>query len=253
MTYPITGHMIVVNEDQFIWFAISSVLPFLEKLIIYDTGSVDETVEIIKSFKNSKIVFEEKGKVTPDQLVSLRREQIEKTKTQFFLLVDGDEIWPEKNLNLICQTAVNMPKDKLAIFCRTRNCVGDIYHYLPESAGRYKIAGHKGHLNIRLFRKTPDVSVIGTYPLEAYTYAGQPINRLTDQLFFVDTWYLHATHLKRSSVVPNKKFKYELGLSMGDDELPEVLRNNQPTKRNLSFLARAIIETPLKKIKRKIL
>lgn len=266
MTYPITGHMVVANEDQFIWYAISSVLPYLEKLIIYDTGSTDKTVEIIKSIDSHKIIFEEKGKVIPDKLVELRREQIKKTKNLFFLLVDGDEIWSDKNVKRLCETAINMPEDKLAIFCRTRNAVGDIYHYLPENAGQYQLQGRKGHFNIRLFRKRPDINIVGKYPLEAYTYDGQPINKLDDNLLFSDVWYLHATHLVRSSRASSvagpsrqSKIKYELGNELLPGELPEVFSLPRPktvpdplAKQSVISYLRAVLETPLRRWKRKI-
>ena len=59
----LTVQMIVKNEDQWIWYAIASVIDYASKLIIFDTGSRDKTVEIIKSFKSSKIIFKQKGDV----------------------------------------------------------------------------------------------------------------------------------------------------------------------------------------------
>ena len=58
----ITGHMIVQNEEQWVWYAIHSVLPFVEKLFIYDTGSTDKTVSLISSIKSKKIAFQKKEK-----------------------------------------------------------------------------------------------------------------------------------------------------------------------------------------------
>ena len=46
--YTITGHMVVKNEDRWIYYAIMSVIEYLDKLIIYDTGSIDHTKDIIK-------------------------------------------------------------------------------------------------------------------------------------------------------------------------------------------------------------
>ncbi len=266
--HRITGHMIVKNEDCFVWYAVNSALPFLEKLIIYDTGSTDRTVEIIKSVKNPKIEFAQKGKVGPKELVNLRRDQIRRTRTELFFLLDGDEIWPEKNLQIFFQKATRMSKNKLAAFCRTRNAVGDIWHYLPDDAGQYKLAGRKGHYNIRLFKKTAGIDIVGRYPLEAYTFAGRPVNDLPDKLEFIDVWYLHATHLRRSTETsghvagPSRrsKIKFEMGIPLARTDLPEVFFHPKPetvpdplVRRSTSYFFRSLVETPLRRLHRKLL
>ena len=42
---------IVHNEENFIWFAVMSVIDYVDKVLIYDTGSTDKTVEIIKEIQ----------------------------------------------------------------------------------------------------------------------------------------------------------------------------------------------------------
>ncbi len=248
----ITGHCIVKNEDRFIWFAINSVLPYLDRLLIYDTGSTDKTVEIVKSIKSKKIFFEEMGPVTPEKLTFLRGEQIKKTDTDFFFILDGDEIWPEKSIKKFISSLITLPQDKLAVFCKTRNAVGDVFHYLPEDAGRYKLAGRSGHLNIRAYRNISGWTVIRTYPLEVYVYNKKAINDQPDKLQFLDVWYLHCTHLSRSTIGHNPKFKYELGIPMRNDELPKVF-SKSPDRRSKFYFLRSLVETPLRRIRRKIL
>lgn len=249
----VTAQMIVRNEDQFVVFAIRSVLPFVDKFLIYDTGSTDKTVEIIKSFNSTKIIFEEKGKTSPENLVALRNEQIKRTDTDFFLLVDGDEIWPKNNLGKMLGSLAEMPVEKIAAYCHTRNAVGDIYHYLPESSGGYRFQGKTGNFAMRAFRNVSGIKVDGVYPLETYTFNGKPLNDWDEKLQFVDTWYLHATHLKRSSssdkVAGFRSQKIETGISFLPDEIPEIFVENQP-KRSFLFEAVAAVLTPLKAIKR---
>lgn len=261
----ITGHCVVKNEDRFVWFAINSVLPFLDRLIVFDTDSTDNTVQIIKSIKNKKIVFEEKGPVTPDGLTQLRNKQIEMTATDFFMLLDGDEIWPKTSMVLLTDTLPKLPKSKLAIYCRTRNAVGDVFHYLPENTGRYHFQNRLGNYNMRIFRNISGLKVMGNYPLESYTLNGVSLNNLDDHLFFLDAWYLHATHLARSSKPDSiqntlhrqNKFRIEEGQIMKKNELPEVFFSYRPPfvpdpvvqqSRSYSLLARLL--TPLKRIKR---
>lgn len=250
----VTVHSLVANEDQFIWFSLMSVLPFIDKILIYDTGSTDKTVEIIKSIKSEKIVFEEKGKVSPTELVKLRNEQIQKTKTDFFMILDGDEIWPKVNLEKFLTGLKNMPKEKIGVYCRTRNTIGDIYHYLPESAGNYRFQNNKGHLTMRAFRNVSGLTVDGIYPLETYKYQDRSLNDWDERLFFIDTWYLHTTHLRRSSnsqkVSGFRTRKIETGIAFKKEEIPEVFLENLPPKRPFFYELAARIITPLKEIKR---
>lgn len=248
----LTGQMIVKNEDRFVGFALEAVLPYVEKMLVYDTGSVDRTVEIIKSIKSDKIIFEEKGEVTPEQLVDLRLEQLERTRTPYFLLVDGDEIWPKQSIERLLSKAGQLPEEKLAIVCRTRNVVGDVWHYLPEETGGYQILGMKGNFNTRLYRKVPGLSVTGIYPLEAYTYQGKSLYEQDEKLEFIDVWYLHATHLQRSDSAPNPKYRYDLGIKMGREDMPEILNGEVLGKRSWIYELVAGILNPLKYIKRTV-
>lgn len=239
MTSKITGHCLVRNEDQFVWYAISSVLPYLAKIFVYDTGSTDKTVEIIKKIQSSKIIFKEVGQVNSSELVKLRQEQIEKTQTEFFMIVDGDEIWPKANLQNFLDSVVTMPVQKIAAYCRTRNAVGDLFHYLPDNTGNYQFAGQRGHFNMRAFRHVPELTVEGIYPLETYKYQGRSLNNWEEKLLFVDTWYLHVTHLERSTsaqkVAGFRLRKVDKGIAFEPGEIPEVLQNKSFPKRSIAY------------------
>lgn len=234
----ITVHTIVKNEDRWIWYALMSVVDYVDKILIYDTGSTDKTLSVIKTIASPKIILESKPATTRQDLVKLRQEQLDRTRTPWFMLLDGDEIWPQGNLQKLLVAAANADENILAFFNRTRNCVGDMYHYLPESTGRYHIKGITGHLNIRLIRKVPGLKVVGEYPLEAYTFNGQPLQNLEDRLQFIDAWYLHTTHLPRSTQksantqvidrLKKRKF-WRPSLKMHQSELPEVLWQPRPS------------------------
>lgn len=231
----LTAHCVVKNEDKWVWFAIQSVLPYVERVLVFDTGSTDKTQQIIDSIKSSKIIFEKKGIVSREELVKLRQEQIDRTKTEWFLILDGDEVWPKKELENLIDHAANASKNIVAVFNKTRNCIGDIYHYLPEAAGRYEIAGHKGNLNVRLIRKKTGLKVAGTYPDEYYGDENGPVQEQESNLLFADCWYLHTTFLSRSTqdIVKTsgslgKQKKWEKGLSLAEEVLPEVFKLDRP-------------------------
>ena len=232
MSLSVTTHTIIKNEERWIKSALLSVIDHVKEMLVWDTGSTDKTVELIKSIKSPKIKFKEKSRVDRKELVSLRNQQIKETKTDWFLILDGDEIWSKENLLKLFKTAQEADKKIIALVNRTRNCIGDIYHYLPETKGRYQIGPWRGHLNIRLIRNLPGLEVIGEYPLEAYLYKGKALQAQPENLKFVNTWYLHAIHLKRSgwrhglkTIDRFKKFKiFRKGIEMKKEELPETLR-----------------------------
>lgn len=262
----ITVHTIVGNEERFVKAALQSVLSSADvtRVLAWDTGSIDHTQEQILSLSDPRVEFQQKGKTDREGIVRLRQRQLSATKTPWFLLVDGDEIWPEKNLRKLIEAmscgaryrtvlgkagqCSNPPAtharraggrgETIALVNRTRNVVGDLYHYLPESAGHYRIGPWKGHLNIRAMRNIQSLTVNGQYPNEWYELNGKKIQDQPQRLQFVDTWYLHTTHLRRSSSWlaelttidrPTKyKWFYRLRevqlIEMSSLELPESLR-----------------------------
>ena len=45
------AHTLVKNEERYIWYAVMSVIDWVDKILIWDTGSTDKTVEIIKEIE----------------------------------------------------------------------------------------------------------------------------------------------------------------------------------------------------------
>ncbi len=59
MKKTIWAHTLVRNEENFIWFAINSIIDYVDKILIYDLGSTDKTIEIIKTINNQKIILKQ--------------------------------------------------------------------------------------------------------------------------------------------------------------------------------------------------
>lgn len=265
----ITAHMVVKNEDQWIYFAIASTLPYASRFLITDTGSTDNTVSIIRSFKSKKIVFTSKPTTKPRDITMIRQQQLDQTRTNWFWVIDGDEIYPRKTSKEIVK-AVNSKKYE-GIVVRRHDLLGDIYHAQRESVGEYNLFGQKGHIVLRLLNKSivQGLYVKGTYPLEGYYDKNSTavIERDKTKYYFTQNRLYHAMYLKRSSLGANlslslnrSKYKIEKGLDLRPSEAPEVFFKPTPKdiqdplkKRSPAYEVAARIITPIKELKRKIL
>jgi hypothetical protein len=105
----------------------------------------------------------------------------------------------------------------------------------------------------------------GDYPLEGYyDKSGKLVTDYVNHLKFIDAPYLHLTNLPRSTnqqtKVISREQKYEIGIPFAKDyKYPEVFYTPRPdivpdpwVKMTSNVMLRSLIETPLKKIKRRI-
>lgn len=260
-------HCLVGNDERFIWYALNSVLPFVDKIMVWDTRSTDMTMTIIRTIQSDKIELTEKGEVSAKGHTKMRDQMLKETnksKYDWLLILDGDEIWPERMFNqMVEEAAKNNPT---AVVVKTVNFVGDIYHRTPESAGHYRFGEKIGHYNLRLISlKTPDLHVAGPHGQQAYMSDATSLQNLPpDKLLILDNVsYFHATHLERSSYDQKTlkrafKRKYEWGETINRTDLPEIFfQKERPIlvpdvtgKASLSFWLAAALQTIPKRLKR---
>lgn len=254
MSTGITAHMVVKNEDQWVWYAIQGVLPYVDTFLITDTGSSDNTLSMIKSIKSAKIIFNRSPVQSRSEIAKIRTNQIRSTYTPWIWIVDGDEIYPESLAREIT-TAVNESK-YTAIVVRRYDLLGDVYHRQIETVGSYEMFGEKGHLLVRLINqnKLKDLAVRGEYPLESYYCGDKCVNDLPrDQVYLTQSSLFHAMYLKRSSLGGNlpmfnrSKYKIETGIKI-EGPIPEVLLGFPKRSRLYELIARVV--TPIKHLKR---
>ncbi len=269
----IIAHSLVMNEERFVWYSLNSVLPYVDHVLCYDFGSTDRTIEIIKSIKNPKLVFKSLKHTNPSKYLDARNQLFKETPRKFVwaMVLDGDEVWKKSEIQKVT-TFIRTNPDIESVVVRTNNLVGDIYHKLPESAGHYRLAGHFGHLNLRFMniKRIPGLHVEKPHGQQGYYDSdGKPIqDRDPSKVVFVDVSYHHATHLDRSTNLEedrkvikraNKK-KFELGVRMREEDIPEVFFFPRPkivpdvTKEApIQFWIKATIQTMPRKIKRKLI
>ena len=92
----ICAHTLVKNEERYVWYAAMSVLPFVDKMILTDTGSTDNTYSILKEIKKaypSKVDLQKLGEVSITEFTEARNKMLSETKEDWILIVDGDEVW----------------------------------------------------------------------------------------------------------------------------------------------------------------
>lgn len=258
----LTVHSIVKNEDRFVYFALKAWLPYCQQVFLYDDNSTDNTKKIVEVLAQEKLVYQKVILKNGNDLTSARNAMLAKTTSDWFLLLDGDEVWNDSVIIKFLPFLAAQPKNVFAVGMRTRNAIGDVYHYLPEESGKYAFLGKKGHLNTRAYRKVPGFSWQGTYPTEFYTdLVGHSINDQSTHLAFFDDYYWHYTNLLRSSVTRRsfgrKPVAPELGIKASDSELPEVFFQDRPSfvpdplvRRSLNYSLKAGLLNPVKKVKR---
>ena len=259
-------HTLVKNEERYIWYALRSVVDFVDKMLIWDTGSSDATEAIIKEFKKiypKKVDFRQVGEVNAESYTKVRQKMLDETRSDWIMILDGDEVWWEKSIKSVVNT-INQKSDKYeSIVVPFYNVVGDIYHYQPQKAGRYEILEKKGHLTIRAINtRINGLHVGGAYGSEGYLDENNiPIQqRSPERILFIDAPFLHLTHLKRSRIDTHGKLKYELGISVPENFLyPEVFYKGRPKivpspfkNRSKKYTILSLLNTPYRNVKRMI-
>jgi glycosyltransferase involved in cell wall biosynthesis len=267
-------HSLVKNEARWLWYSVTSVIDHVEKILLWDTGSTDGTLKIIEKLRSKypgKIDFREYGEVTPETFTKARQEMLEATTSDWFIVLDADEVWWENSIKKVMDT-IRKDGDKLeSIVVPTVNLVGDIYHQQPVSTGKYKIGGRVGHYNLRAVnRKIPGLQALGPHGKMGWADGERVMiqERSQEKIKFIDAPYLHATNLKRAGedkdkdvIKRKKKLKYEFGISLPKDYYyPEAFFEGRPDfiespwqVMDTSFKVRAFFETPARKLKRMIL
>lgn len=273
----IWAHTIVKNEARYVWFAVMSVINHVDKVLLWDTGSTDGTDEIIKEIKKrypEKVVLKFIGNVDIHEYTQVRQQMLEQTikKADWFIVVDGDEVWWDESIKEIIDVC-NSNRKIESVVTRFKNMIGDIYHYQEEAAGKYNIDGHKGHLTIRamstnipgLHQKNPH----GTHGF--FDESGVLVQERdsTKRFHIMSPGYLHFTNLTRSlsrdgDLKVSKrsfKYKYEIGNPVPlDYYYPEVFFRPYPqivpspwSTMKKEYYNKALVQTPLRKVKRRIL
>ncbi len=268
----IVAHVLVKNEARFIWYSVSSIIDYVDKVLLWDTGSTDKSVEIEKELVKKypeKIIFKEIPTSHFDE-EKIRQQMLDQTSADWFVVVDADEIWWNDSIKKVIEL-IKKEGDRLeSIVVPVVLPVGDIFHRQEENAGRYNLAGRVGHYNLRFVNHNiPGLHSLGAHGVWGWVDGDNKMiqDRDVSKIGYCDAPYLHMTYLERAGdgkdvdVFKRKmKLKYEIGDPFPlDFYYPEVFFRDKPDLilspwRVMSrlFKFRAFFETPLRKIKRRI-
>lgn len=268
----ITAHVLVKNEENYIWYSVMSVIDEVDEILIWDTGSNDCTMEIVNELHKkypTKITIKEIGGVDRNIYTSIRQQMLDSTKSGWIFILDGDEIWWRDAIKKVTEFIRHDGNEYESVVLPVINLVGDMFHYQEKNAGRYRFGNLYGHYSLKFINKDiPGLHVGEPYGKEGFfDIENKPIQeRHKSKIKFLDYPIIHASHLRRSSkdfevMQRSNKLKYEIGLGFPKDfYYPESFFLDRPinvpniwVNMNSDFKLRAYIETPLRKIKRRIL
>jgi hypothetical protein len=241
----ITAHLVIKNEDRWVWFAIQSVIDFVDYLYIVDTGSFDRTEDIINLFVNDsrykkKIRFEKIKLKSSSDIQQVRQHLLSLTKTDWAMILDGDEIFYEKSMKKIKHIIVKNYKYVISSF---ENCVGSVYLRQNFKRGNYNLLGYRGNLTVKLFKLSElNVAWSGNYEKEGeglyHLETNKGIKPNSIDSYFLDLPYLHTTYTKRSSFFFGdlsigyrwKKYLEEIDFKVTDEKInfPDVFYLRRP-------------------------
>lgn len=266
----IWAHTVFKNEERWLWYSVTSVIDSVDKLLLWDAGSTDRSWEIaclLKEKYGDKIEIKKYGDTTPESFTKLRQDMLDVTKSDWFIVVDADEIWWDKDIKKMVEEIKSLDEKTESVVVKNLNLVGDIFHHFPNSAGKYKFGNLVGNYALRAIKRSINgLCSNGIHGVWGWSDGRKHIQD-RNTFKFVDATYLHTTFLPRGEnrsfdiLVPKraKKLKYEVGIEFPKDfYYPEAFFKEKPdfvpspwSVMTINYKLIANVETPLKKLKRR--
>ncbi|WP_442800928.1 glycosyltransferase family 2 protein [Serratia rubidaea] len=121
MGITISAAIIIKNEERCIARCIDSLLPLFDEVVILDTGSTDNTIRIIRDYKDEKIkIFFSNWE---DNFAKARNEAMKKCNCKYIFFIDADEYISSNIKEFTCELK------RIDEINNTRN--NDAYAYSP--------------------------------------------------------------------------------------------------------------------------
>lgn len=220
---PLTPLVLTSNDVYWLPYVLDNLAGLFGRYVIYDVGSTDGTIDVIKHFasnEDAEVVVEELPMVEPKAQLAYRNAMIAEARSDYYLLVDGDEVWPTVSFQLLFSEFPHFVKSgKLFGIVNRIEVCDDLKHaWNPD-----KFTPHH-----RLYHRT--ALWRGTHPGEYSDPEQKPANEYRfDEL--VSVYHFHAlTRSPMDKMVPRRlqrraKKTYTPGTKKSFDlfaDLPEL-------------------------------
>ncbi len=151
--------MIVKNEAYFLDECLRSARPYVDQIVVLDTGSTDASIEIARHLADVVEGFD-----WVDDFSAARNASLALASGEWILVLDADERISQEDFALIHRTIASTEKD--GFYCIQRNYDNNpnMRNWLPVThpdplAKQYR--GYDANLILRLFRNLPGIRYSG--------------------------------------------------------------------------------------------
>lgn len=126
--------MIVKDEEQVIERLLKNVAPFVDEIVIVDTGSTDNTVEICKRYGAKVYHFN-----WIDDFSAARNEALSHCTCDWILWLDADDVLPLQSIQHLQGTKLTLLGDHLDVVYAPYHCQFDAYGNCTSSVLRERL------------------------------------------------------------------------------------------------------------------
>lgn len=201
MTTLLTPCLVVRNEEYFISYVIAPLVWEFPNVVMIDTGSTDETVNIARQTANAirkgrLSIIQKNLKDEAVRIGDAKNHLMNVLATPYMFLVDGDEIWPRDQIQIVKKYVETIDPNLECCMVTGRNVFPNKDNSLFESLD--------GNMSSdRVFRK--DVRWVELeYPFEGHDLDGKVKRGVVGQ---IPAYYWHTRHLLRSSKEQDAYFR----------------------------------------------
>lgn len=237
----IVSHTICKDEDRFIGATLSAWAPYCEKMMVWDTGSTDSTIDMLDNMASLDLRIRVRylGPMTVDSAMGIRDRQIQATRKAedlWILILDADEIWHPEEIEKALVALRNPEIDHLGVRPISigedpRTCYNPYYFQPPDPwdlhhpqrktmywCDKYTLRFHRSTrlLGVRNAKWGLETFVVKKDPVRHkdaptndFVDRGLPQNILESQYTgrckWTDIGYFHTSLIRRSSKRPPRR------------------------------------------------
>ena len=202
----VTAIVLIRNESYFLESVLHPLVKYLPRVIVFDTGSTDNTAEIARRM-GAEVHL--KGVLPPSVLGTARTEMCKLAQTPWIWLNDGDELYPESTF--LALKDQEMPEGKKIGF--TSEISVD---WKPKSKEFVLLADRFSRTAI--FSK--DTTFSGDYPFEMPNWFSRP--ETFHYFDLPDAYHLHRLVRSPADEMVFFRNKKRLKFSLMDRAIPEI-------------------------------